>query len=1203
MAQFGLSAEDALTISKKYTEKTIIGEGALKGNPGKDGADGKSAYQSWLDLGNTGTEQDFINSLKGANGKDGTDGANGQPGEKGDPGQDGENGKSAYDIWIELGNTGTEEDFLNSLKGEPGEKGADGTMSFEDLTDEQKDSLKGTNGKSAYEIWLDEGNTGTEEDFLESLKGDGADIELDDTPTEDSENAVKSGGVFNALKNKQDIISDGESGQILVKHYNTPGSFKWADHTNFVIKGEVSFPEGGSSTVSGITPSMTYSLAKYALSRGKKIVMELTDRDTGLVYHLYLVRVTSYSLEFETHLRDNDLIESVYFTMTESEYYTAKRIVREYMQKVNGTLGQIIGFDENGKPVAQSFGDGPLILECTYTSDYILKDKPTIPYSEWYPQFVAGRQVMVKAYLETIGANEWVMLYPSYWRGSYVKFTSLYSESPKYIYRAQCSTFADGWGFTRMEVYEIPTGGTKGQVLVKNSDTYRDVKWADPTTGGLVVTGNYDVEYTGDGETWTVSNIDKTFEEINGAITSNQDVVLKIYPVGDTTNPYILYPAMHYSEMGTAFALSLCDEGQVLGLNVMITKDNQVTASRIAHDFEEFVTNESLNTALGGKEVKILNNQYGDVTKLFRITDAPSESGKCYTVKLVAQRKNATAHTECLTVSRINDNYTFESSIELQEKNVSTGEPVTMENANFLIVDANYELWAHIPSYSYAYVELISPNAKGTFVIDGSEGEFAEDAVLDTFSKRETDTFAKKGELDVIKKSVSDGKTLVAGAITSKGFETAADAEFATMAENIGKIEAPVIELKYSEGTKDLFSSYVASITAGSNTFVAWGYADKSMYYSEDGGKTWQLSNLTNLTSLNAPTIIYAKEYDIFAILLSATGHGVYISQDGGKTWTLQMGYSNVNTLAYSNGIFVGCSSNTTSGGITYSPDGVYWSLNANFSSKAITNLKCVNNRWFFVCDGTTYTSADGYNWTALTGTVSGSKFTNIIYYQGVWLASASGSSTTVFYSNDGVTWNACAFNWSNSQYGNSIQALSRIGNTYVASTYNGMYYSTDRGKTWNASNITAGNHKLQLFAGKLLALGNNGPGSGKGVYTSADGKTWTQATTFPNASNTNGKVFIKDGKILVTGSDSALYVSSNGDTWTKVEDSCTLHSEFNGILIAKQFKYSMDGINWKSIKPADTTQTLAEYYYFVCNTILACSSPLGVYYSKAYFS
>lgn len=32
------------------------------------GADGKSAYQIWLDNGNTGTEQDFLNSLKGGGG-------------------------------------------------------------------------------------------------------------------------------------------------------------------------------------------------------------------------------------------------------------------------------------------------------------------------------------------------------------------------------------------------------------------------------------------------------------------------------------------------------------------------------------------------------------------------------------------------------------------------------------------------------------------------------------------------------------------------------------------------------------------------------------------------------------------------------------------------------------------------------------------------------------------------------------------------------------------------------------------------------------------------------------------------------------------------------------------------------------------------------------------------------------------------------
>lgn len=105
----------------------------------------------------------------------------GEAGEPGDPGSPGENGKSAYDVWIDEGNTGSEADFLASLKGEPGEKGADGVMTFDDLTEEQKASLKGDpgedgiDGKSAYDIWLDNGNSGSESDFLASLTGDKGD--------------------------------------------------------------------------------------------------------------------------------------------------------------------------------------------------------------------------------------------------------------------------------------------------------------------------------------------------------------------------------------------------------------------------------------------------------------------------------------------------------------------------------------------------------------------------------------------------------------------------------------------------------------------------------------------------------------------------------------------------------------------------------------------------------------------------------------------------------------------------------------------------------------------------------------------------------------------------------------------------------------------------------------------------------------------
>lgn len=68
-----------------------------KGDTGERGADGKDGRD-------------------GVNGKDGINGTNGRDGVDGKNGQDGKDGKSAYQIWLDLGNSGTEQDFINSLK-------------------------------------------------------------------------------------------------------------------------------------------------------------------------------------------------------------------------------------------------------------------------------------------------------------------------------------------------------------------------------------------------------------------------------------------------------------------------------------------------------------------------------------------------------------------------------------------------------------------------------------------------------------------------------------------------------------------------------------------------------------------------------------------------------------------------------------------------------------------------------------------------------------------------------------------------------------------------------------------------------------------------------------------------------------------------------------------------------------------------------
>ena len=55
----------------------------------------------------------------------GTAGPQGEAGEPGEDGEDGGAGPSAYEVWLELGNTGDEQTFINSLKGADGDDGDD----------------------------------------------------------------------------------------------------------------------------------------------------------------------------------------------------------------------------------------------------------------------------------------------------------------------------------------------------------------------------------------------------------------------------------------------------------------------------------------------------------------------------------------------------------------------------------------------------------------------------------------------------------------------------------------------------------------------------------------------------------------------------------------------------------------------------------------------------------------------------------------------------------------------------------------------------------------------------------------------------------------------------------------------------------------------------------------------------------------------
>ncbi|WP_311317274.1 BppU family phage baseplate upper protein, partial [Schleiferilactobacillus harbinensis] len=168
-----------------------VGETGPKGDPGE------SAYQVWIDAGNKGTQADYLAALKGAKGDTG---ATGPVGPQGPAGKDGLSIQLS-DNDIKTGDTTDQPDgtliidsnddlyeaasgkwaLKGNIKGATGPAGPAGPQGIKGDTgatgpqgpkgDTGATGPTGPAGKSAYQVWLDAGNTGTESDYLASLKG------------------------------------------------------------------------------------------------------------------------------------------------------------------------------------------------------------------------------------------------------------------------------------------------------------------------------------------------------------------------------------------------------------------------------------------------------------------------------------------------------------------------------------------------------------------------------------------------------------------------------------------------------------------------------------------------------------------------------------------------------------------------------------------------------------------------------------------------------------------------------------------------------------------------------------------------------------------------------------------------------------------------------------------------------------------------
>ena len=362
-----------------------------------------------------------------------------------------------------------------------------------------------------------------------------------------------------------------------------------------------------------------------------------------------------------------------------------------------------------------------------------------------------------------------------------------------------------------------------------------------------------------------------------------------------------------------------------------------------------------------------------------------------------------------------------------------------------------------MPVNSILYVEVGASNADiypthyGTFIarkLSTSRwfAEFYPKETTDLYvcsAKIENSTFAfydweKKADyndIEDLKKSVSDGKTLVANAITAKGITTATDATFQTMADNVASIiTLDSVPHTTPDGTLD-------------------GYS----YINTEEVKIILNSTKTDITLSNS---VYVTDmcYDGNKIVAVCKRGIILVSSDNGVTWT-------------ESSVIEDLSESTDLCKIVYE------------NGKYIV-LKYGSNKTSYV-----FYSTDCITWNKATDTIINDG-KDICFGGGVFvMVRSADTGYSEVYSSDGITWNIpdvyTSGSYWNVFYGNG---------SFIATRRNGRYtaISSDGGKTWETGTIlpnsnTSTDLEYGAFGNGIFVAGNT-----SGIRYSTDGKTWS---------------------------------------------------------------------------------------------------------------
>ncbi|HEY9166572.1 MAG TPA: YCF48-related protein [Candidatus Kryptonia bacterium] len=392
----------------------------------------------------------------------------------------------------------------------------------------------------------------------------------------------------------------------------------------------------------------------------------------------------------------------------------------------------------------------------------------------------------------------------------------------------------------------------------------------------------------------------------------------------------------------------------------------------------------------------------------------------------------------------------------------------------------------------------------------------------------------------------------------------------------------------YAAGTETIFRSIVSQ---GSNLFVG---STEGILESRDNGKTWSEPD-TSMKKVKVSSLAAISVSGKHFLFAGTWMRGLYESTDGGKSWSVPdstLNKVNIRKLAFvGRNLFAGTDSGiyiSTDLGRSWHDGGLkyYWIINLAVMSGSVL---------FAQTNGGLFYSTDNGNEWIVTNKLGMRTYPNLAGTTGTDLYVFSDMKLSVS-PDRGKTWTLL-----NYDEADLLTFCKTESNMYVGTTSNGIYRSSDNGKSW--SQINNGLLKAGVFhmaaSGKNIYAGTKG----FGVSRSTDGgKEWivsrldSAASTFPshfitaleahgdnlyvrtwnkfyastdkgaswidsNIGGRQGRGFasslaVRDSDIFASTGDGLLHSTDNGRTWAWSDSGLSLNNGnqwYPGVVIQKR--------------------------------------------------